>query len=171
MGYLKKDELPPVVAIACRAMARDKHILAAHYVPAHKIKRHGLKIAKEPLSFATPAGDEDESQLGVWRCSGPAATIGRRNDRPRYSAGRRNARPANNPKRSRRARALRRILPDDRAAVPELAGAPRGNRNALVHGRRIAEVRERARQAAKVGREARAKIRAALDRSRTLLTE
>jgi hypothetical protein len=32
-------------------------------------------------------------------------------------------------------------------------------------------VRERARQAAKVGREARAKIRAALDRSRTLLTE
>ncbi|MBI3513294.1 MAG: DUF2442 domain-containing protein, partial [Proteobacteria bacterium] len=24
MGYLKKDELPPVVAIACRALARDK---------------------------------------------------------------------------------------------------------------------------------------------------
>ena len=37
MGYLKKDELPPVVAIACRALARDKHILAAHYVPARKI--------------------------------------------------------------------------------------------------------------------------------------
>jgi DNA-binding XRE family transcriptional regulator len=39
MGYLKKDELPPVVAIACRALARDKHILAAHYVPARKISR------------------------------------------------------------------------------------------------------------------------------------
>ena len=40
MGYLKKDELPAVVAIACRALARDKHILAAHYVPARKINRH-----------------------------------------------------------------------------------------------------------------------------------
>jgi DNA-binding XRE family transcriptional regulator len=39
MGYLKKDELPPVVAIACRALARDKHVLAAHYVPARKINR------------------------------------------------------------------------------------------------------------------------------------
>jgi hypothetical protein len=39
MGYLKKDELPHVVAIACRALARDKHILAAHYVPARKISR------------------------------------------------------------------------------------------------------------------------------------
>jgi len=39
MGYLKKDELPPVVAIACRALARDKHILAAHYVPARKLNR------------------------------------------------------------------------------------------------------------------------------------
>ena len=39
MGYLKKDELPPVVAIACRALARDKHVLAAHYVPARKIRR------------------------------------------------------------------------------------------------------------------------------------
>jgi DNA-binding XRE family transcriptional regulator len=38
MGYLKKAELPPVVAIACRALARDKHILAAHYVPARKIR-------------------------------------------------------------------------------------------------------------------------------------
>ena len=38
-GYLKKDELPPVVAIACRALARDKHVLAAHYVPARKISR------------------------------------------------------------------------------------------------------------------------------------
>jgi hypothetical protein len=36
MAYLKKDELPPVVAIACRALARDKHVLAAHYVPARK---------------------------------------------------------------------------------------------------------------------------------------
>lgn len=39
MGYLKKDEVPPVVAIACRALARDKHLLAAHYVPARKIDR------------------------------------------------------------------------------------------------------------------------------------
>ena len=39
MGYLKKDELPPVVAIACRALSRDKHVLAAHYVPAHKTSR------------------------------------------------------------------------------------------------------------------------------------
>jgi hypothetical protein len=39
MGYLKKDELPPAVAIACRALARDKHLLAAHYVPARKINR------------------------------------------------------------------------------------------------------------------------------------
>lgn len=37
MGYLKKDELPSVVAIACRALARDKHLLAAHYVPGRKI--------------------------------------------------------------------------------------------------------------------------------------
>jgi hypothetical protein len=39
MGYLKKDELPPIVAIACRALARDKHLLAARYVPARKINR------------------------------------------------------------------------------------------------------------------------------------
>src|SRR5258708_11022593 len=39
MGYLKKDELPPVVAIACRALARDKHLLAAHYVPVGKSAR------------------------------------------------------------------------------------------------------------------------------------
>jgi hypothetical protein len=37
LGYLKKDKLPPVVAIACRALARDKHVLAAHYVQARKI--------------------------------------------------------------------------------------------------------------------------------------
>jgi DNA-binding XRE family transcriptional regulator len=41
MGYLKKDELPPVVAIACRALARDKNLLAAHYVPARKAGRRG----------------------------------------------------------------------------------------------------------------------------------
>jgi hypothetical protein len=39
MGYLKKDELPAVVAIACRALARDKHLLAAHYIPTRKITR------------------------------------------------------------------------------------------------------------------------------------
>jgi hypothetical protein len=39
MGYLKRDQLPSVVAIACRALARDKHLLAAHYVPARKIAR------------------------------------------------------------------------------------------------------------------------------------
>ena len=38
-GYLKKDRLPPMVAIACRALARDRHILAAHYVPARKVSR------------------------------------------------------------------------------------------------------------------------------------
>ncbi len=38
-GYLKKDELPRVVAVACRALARDQHLLAAHYVPARKIAR------------------------------------------------------------------------------------------------------------------------------------
>jgi hypothetical protein len=38
-GYLKKDELPLVVAIACRALARDKHLLAAHYVPTQKTTR------------------------------------------------------------------------------------------------------------------------------------
>lgn len=36
-GYLKKDRLPSVVAIACRALARDKHLLAAHYVPGRKV--------------------------------------------------------------------------------------------------------------------------------------
>lgn len=39
MGYLKKDVLPPVAAIACRALARDKHVLAAHYVPTRNIAR------------------------------------------------------------------------------------------------------------------------------------
>lgn len=39
MGYLQKDDLPSVVAIACRALARDKHVLAAHYVPARKAAR------------------------------------------------------------------------------------------------------------------------------------
>jgi DNA-binding XRE family transcriptional regulator len=39
MGYLKKDELPPVVAIACRALARDKSVLAAHFVPARRAAR------------------------------------------------------------------------------------------------------------------------------------
>ena len=34
------SELPAVVAIACRALARDKHVLAAHYVPARKTTRH-----------------------------------------------------------------------------------------------------------------------------------
>jgi hypothetical protein len=39
MGYLNKGELPAIVAIACRALARDKHLLAAHYVPARKVTR------------------------------------------------------------------------------------------------------------------------------------
>ena len=38
-GYLKKDQLPSIVAIACRALARDKHLLAAHYVPTRKVSR------------------------------------------------------------------------------------------------------------------------------------
>jgi len=40
MSYLKKDELPSIVAIACRALTRDKHVLAAHYVPVRKTARH-----------------------------------------------------------------------------------------------------------------------------------
>jgi hypothetical protein len=40
VGYLKKDELPAVVAIACRALVRDKHVFAAHYVPARKMAGH-----------------------------------------------------------------------------------------------------------------------------------
>jgi hypothetical protein len=39
MGYLKKNELPPLVAIACRALARDKHLFAAHYLPTRKVIR------------------------------------------------------------------------------------------------------------------------------------
>jgi hypothetical protein len=39
MSYVKKDALPPVVAIACRALVRDKNVLAAHFVPARKIIR------------------------------------------------------------------------------------------------------------------------------------
>ena len=39
MGYLKRDKLPAVVAIACRALARDKNLLAAHYVPVRGAKR------------------------------------------------------------------------------------------------------------------------------------
>jgi hypothetical protein len=39
MGYVKRNELPPIVAIACRALARDKHLLAAHYLPARKTSR------------------------------------------------------------------------------------------------------------------------------------
>ena len=39
MSYLKKDELPSIVAIACRALTRDKHVLAAHYVPVRKTTR------------------------------------------------------------------------------------------------------------------------------------
>jgi hypothetical protein len=39
MGYLKKDELPVVVAIACRALARDRSVLAAHFVPTRRAAR------------------------------------------------------------------------------------------------------------------------------------
>jgi hypothetical protein len=36
MAYMKREELPAAVAIACRALARDKHVFAAHYVPGRK---------------------------------------------------------------------------------------------------------------------------------------
>jgi hypothetical protein len=36
MAYMKRDELPAAIAIACRALARDKHVLAAHYVPVRR---------------------------------------------------------------------------------------------------------------------------------------
>jgi len=39
MSYLKKDELPAIVAMACRALARDKSLLAARFVPASEISR------------------------------------------------------------------------------------------------------------------------------------
>jgi hypothetical protein len=39
MSYLKKDELPVVVAIACRALARDRHLLDAHFVPTQRTTR------------------------------------------------------------------------------------------------------------------------------------
>ena len=39
MGYLQKDELPGVVALAWRALPGDKNLLAAHYLPARKSKR------------------------------------------------------------------------------------------------------------------------------------
>jgi hypothetical protein len=42
MSYLKKDELPAVVAIACRALARDRSLVAAHYVPARKSARSAV---------------------------------------------------------------------------------------------------------------------------------
>jgi hypothetical protein len=38
MGYLKKEELPATVAIACRALERDDNLLAARYVPAKKAR-------------------------------------------------------------------------------------------------------------------------------------
>jgi transcriptional regulator with XRE-family HTH domain len=38
MGYLKKDRLPAMVAIACRALACDNHLLAAHFTPARRIR-------------------------------------------------------------------------------------------------------------------------------------
>ncbi len=39
MAYLKRDEVPAVVAIACRALARDKNLLAAHFVPGRRTAR------------------------------------------------------------------------------------------------------------------------------------
>ncbi len=39
VSYLKKDQLPPVFAIACRALARDKSVLAAHFVPRRRTPR------------------------------------------------------------------------------------------------------------------------------------
>jgi len=36
MAYMKREELPAAVAIACRALARDKHVFAAHYVPVRR---------------------------------------------------------------------------------------------------------------------------------------
>ena len=54
MGYLKKDELPPVVAIACRALARDKHLLAAHFVPAREIDHRRLKNHTRTVCKGSP---------------------------------------------------------------------------------------------------------------------
>jgi transcriptional regulator with XRE-family HTH domain len=54
MGYLQKDDLPPVVAIACRALARDKHILAAHFVPAVARQLPHRPSAGLPSRMASP---------------------------------------------------------------------------------------------------------------------
>ena len=48
MAYLKRDELPAVVAIACRAMARDKHVFAARHVPARKINQPAARASRPP---------------------------------------------------------------------------------------------------------------------------
>jgi hypothetical protein len=56
MGYLKKDELPHVVAIACRALARDRHLLAAHYVPGRKNRPAGrMSAASRRAARHSPA--------------------------------------------------------------------------------------------------------------------
>ena len=39
MGYLKMERVPAVVAIACRALARDRNLVAAHYMPGRKTAR------------------------------------------------------------------------------------------------------------------------------------
>jgi hypothetical protein len=39
MGYVKQVELPLLVTVACRALAHDKQLLVAHYVPAQKVNR------------------------------------------------------------------------------------------------------------------------------------
>jgi hypothetical protein len=36
MAYSRRELLPPFMAIACRALARDKNLLAARYIPARK---------------------------------------------------------------------------------------------------------------------------------------
>ncbi len=39
MGYLKMEQVPAVVAIACRALLRDRNLVAAHYVPGRRTAR------------------------------------------------------------------------------------------------------------------------------------
>jgi hypothetical protein len=46
MAYLKRDEVPAVVAIACRALARDKNLLAAHFVPGRRTARCVIRSAR-----------------------------------------------------------------------------------------------------------------------------
>ena len=53
MGYVRKDQLPAVVAIACRALSRDKNRWR-HFVPARKLPGGCLTGFEECISSVQP---------------------------------------------------------------------------------------------------------------------